>query len=187
MESAKGVARSRFNPPLLNALSSFTVEPTPRRRTGTESLLNCVGPETGLADDAATGGCNAPGALSARKGPQPSTAARRASAATMADAHCRRDHREGIETPKLTVPVTLPAAMPQLPPSHAFGAGQTIRGPPKPGTAPTGISANAMTRRMNNRNVFGVGVCSISGRRAAKRMNTSATSNATIVSQRVQS
>lgn len=187
MESAKVVGRSRFSPPLLKALSSFTVDPTPRRRTRTESLLSCVGPETGLVDDATACGCAVPVIVSARKAWQPSTTASRANAATMADADCRRGHREGFVTPKITVALTLPAAMPHLPPSHAFGAGQAISGPPKPGTAPTGISANAMTRRMNSRRVFGVGACSISDRRAAKRMNTIAISNATIVSQRVQS
>lgn len=115
VESAKGVSRPRFSPPLLNALSSFTVEPTPKRRTETESSVNCVGPETGLADDATTGGCNEPVVVAARKDQQPSTAARSASTATMADADCRRDHRESSETPKLTVSLTLPAAIPHLP------------------------------------------------------------------------
>jgi hypothetical protein len=65
--------------------------------------------------------------------------------------------------------------------------GQIISGPPNPGTVPIGISASAMTREVNTRNAFRVGSCAISGLRAAKRMNTTPTSNATIVSQRVQS
>jgi hypothetical protein len=182
-----GVDRLRFSPPLLNALSSFTVEAALRRRMGTESFLSCVGPETGLVDEATAGGCHAPVVVAARKDPHPSTAARRANTATMADADCRRDHRERNETPKLTVSLRLPAAMPHLARRHASGAGHIIRGPPKPGTAPTGISANPMTSRMNIRNVFRVGSWSISGRRAANRMNTVSTSNATMVSHRVQS
>lgn len=110
VEKAKAVGRSRFTPPLLNALSSFTVEPTPRRRTGTESLFNCIGPETGPAEIATASGCTTSALDSVRRAPKPSTAARSASAATMVDAHCRRDHREGIPTPKLTVVSTLPAA-----------------------------------------------------------------------------
>lgn len=110
VEKAKAVGRSRFTPPLLNALSSFTVEPTPRRRTGTESLFNCIGPETGPAEIATASGCTTSALDSDRRAPKPSTAARSASAATMVDAHCRRDHRERIPTPKLTVVPTLPAA-----------------------------------------------------------------------------
>jgi hypothetical protein len=37
VENAKVVGRKRFIPPPLNALSSFTVELTPMRRTGTDS------------------------------------------------------------------------------------------------------------------------------------------------------
>ena len=145
MKSAKGVARSRISPPPLNALSSFTVEPAPARRTGTGSLLKCVGPETGLVDVATASGCTVSVVIWIRKAPQPSTAARRASAATMADADRRRDHREGFESPKLTVSLTLPAARPRLPRATPFGVGHTVRRPPKSGRD-----------NVNNRNVFGV-------------------------------
>ena len=117
MESATVVDRKRFSPALLNAWSSFTVDPTPTRRTGTDSLVNSVGPETGPIDELTALGCNASVVVSARKAPQVSTAARRASAATMADADCCRGHRDGITTPKLTVLPTLPAEMTRLPPS----------------------------------------------------------------------
>ncbi|MGV0554739.1 hypothetical protein, partial [Mycobacterium kansasii] len=77
----------------MNALSSFTVDPTPRRRTGTDSWSECTGLESGLTDEAAASGGEALAAISARKAPQPSTAATSASAATMANAGCRRGHR----------------------------------------------------------------------------------------------
>lgn len=109
VERAKVVPRSRFNPAFLNALSSSTVEPRSSRRTGTDSWSACIGMESGPADEPAIWGCEALEAISARKAPQPRTAATRARTATMANADCPRGHREGIPTPKLTVPCTLPA------------------------------------------------------------------------------
>lgn len=109
VERAKVVPRSRFNPAFLNALSSSTVEPRSSRRTGTDSWSPCIGMESGPADEPAIWGCAALEAISARKAPQPRTAATRARTATMANADCPRGHREGIPTPKLTVPCTLPA------------------------------------------------------------------------------
>lgn len=117
------VDRKRFSPPLLNAWSSFTVDPTPTRRTGADSVVNAVGPETGPIDEVTTLDSNASVVVSARKAPQLNTAARRASAATMADAACCRGHRDGIPTPKLTVLLTLPAAMTRLPPSAPSAPG----------------------------------------------------------------
>lgn len=185
VENAKAVARSRFRPGLLNARSSFTVEPIPSRRAGTGSWFSRAGPEASSAAEATIPGCEASPAISTRKAAQPRTAATRVSTATMADALCRRDHRAGVRSPKVTVPPTLPAAISC--PGQRAGADQTIRGPPKPGTAPTGMSANAIARTMNSRSVLGVGAWSISARREAKRRNTIAMSNATMVSQRVQS
>lgn len=109
VKRAKVVPRSRFNPTFLNALSSSTVEPRSSRRIGTDSWSACIGTESGPADEPAIWGCEALDAISARKAPQPRTAATRASTATMASADCPGDHREGIPTPKLTVPCTLPA------------------------------------------------------------------------------
>lgn len=158
VEKAKAVGRYRFTPPLLNALSSFTVEPTPRRRTGTESLFNCIGPETGPAEIATASGCTTSALDSVRRAPKPSTAARSASAATMVDAHCRRDHREGIPTPKLTVVPTVPAAKFHPTPSDTFqddlnfASGSQLAHPTTGDTsfpALTVTPCNSMSRMLN--------------------------------------
>lgn len=121
VERAKVLPRSRFNAALLNTLSSFTVEPMLRRRTGTDSWSGCIGLEIGLTDEAATSGGEALAAVSARKAPQPSTAAARATAATMANAGCRRD--QNVPTPRFTVPCTLPAAIHRQPTRHVQQTG----------------------------------------------------------------
>ncbi len=125
VESAKVVARSRFNPALLNALSSFTVDPTPSLRTDAAALCSCVGPESGLADGTADDDCDARAAIWARAAPQPRTVATRATAATVANTDRCGNHRDGILSPKLTVPHRLPVVrrrQPSLATSRALSS-----------------------------------------------------------------
>lgn len=101
-DSEKVVGRSRFNPALLNALSSFRVEPKSGWLWGAKPPRNCSGPVSVLATDTATC-CGGPATAPTCNAQNPEAAAKRDSAATTARADWRRG-LEGLPAPrKLTV------------------------------------------------------------------------------------
>lgn len=113
-EYVKVGGRSRFNPPPLNALSSFKAEREWTCDAGAESPLTCAGPASRLRIGADTGG-GASATISTRKTQYPSAAATKENAATIA----MTDRRGDVAAdPELTVLTTVAALMPAQPARH---------------------------------------------------------------------